>query len=77
MIELDSHFGGKAQAWHMDAAYTDWPPAITMLRTVMLPPYGDGARPARHAAPPREIGVDRRASVARDAGASAGVGENT
>ena len=40
MIELDSHFGGKAQAWHTDATYTCRPPAITMLRTVMLPPYG-------------------------------------
>lgn len=40
MIELDSHFGGKAPAWHTDATYTGRPPAITMLRTVMLPPYG-------------------------------------
>ena len=40
LIELDSHFGGKAQAWHTDATYTVQPPAITMLRTVMLPPYG-------------------------------------
>jgi taurine dioxygenase len=40
MLEMDSHRGGKAPAWHTDSTYTDRPPAITMLRTVMLPPYG-------------------------------------
>jgi taurine dioxygenase len=40
ILEMDSHRGGKAPAWHTDATYTDRPPAITVLRTVLLPPYG-------------------------------------
>lgn len=40
ILELDSHHGGKAPAWHTDATYTDRPPAMTMLRSVQLPPFG-------------------------------------
>jgi taurine dioxygenase len=40
VLELDSQLGGKAPSWHTDATYTDRPPAMTMLRTVLLPPYG-------------------------------------
>ena len=40
VLEMDSHRGGKAPAWHTDATYTDRPPAITLLRTLLLPPYG-------------------------------------
>jgi taurine dioxygenase len=40
ILEMDSHHGGKAPAWHTDATYTDRPPAMTMLRSVQLPPFG-------------------------------------
>jgi alpha-ketoglutarate-dependent sulfate ester dioxygenase len=30
----------RAEAWHTDATYTDRPPALTILRSVTVPPYG-------------------------------------
>jgi taurine dioxygenase len=32
--------GGKASFWHTDVTFVDRPPAITVLRAVILPPYG-------------------------------------
>lgn len=40
ILEMDSRHGGKAPAWHTDATYLDRPPAMTMLRSVQLPPFG-------------------------------------
>lgn len=60
LIELDSHFGGKAAAWHTDATYTDRPPAITMLRTVLLPPYGGDTTWANTAAAYRNLDPELR-----------------
>ncbi len=60
ILEMDSHHGGKAPAWHTDATYTDRPPAITMLRSVMLPPYGGDTAWANTAAAYQAMGPKLR-----------------
>lgn len=38
--EIDSVLGARANYWHTDVTFVDRPPAITMLRAVVLPPVG-------------------------------------
>jgi alpha-ketoglutarate-dependent taurine dioxygenase len=40
VLELDSHAGGRADHWHTDVTFTDRPPAISLLRAVVIPPVG-------------------------------------
>jgi taurine dioxygenase len=60
VLELDSQHGGKAPSWHTDATYTDRPPAMTMLRTVLLPPYGGDTAWANTAAAYANLGPKMR-----------------
>jgi taurine dioxygenase len=40
VFELDSHAGARADQWHTDATFTDRPPAASVLRAVVVPPFG-------------------------------------
>jgi alpha-ketoglutarate-dependent taurine dioxygenase len=40
ILELDSLAGGRADQWHTDVTFTDRPPAASVLRAVVIPPYG-------------------------------------
>src|SRR2546430_156412 len=40
VFELDSHAGGRANHWHTDVTFTDRPPAVSVLRAVVVPPVG-------------------------------------
>ena len=40
VYELDAAEGGRADHWHTDVTFTVRPPAISVLRTVQLPPVG-------------------------------------
>lgn len=40
LLELDSHRGGKANAWHTDVTFVPAYPAISILRAVVIPPVG-------------------------------------
>lgn len=60
VLELDSQHGGRAPSWHTDATYTDRPPAMTFLRTVMLPPYGGDTAWANTAAAYANLGPKMR-----------------
>jgi alpha-ketoglutarate-dependent sulfate ester dioxygenase len=58
VLEFDNERGGgKANAWHTDVTFVDRPPALSILRAVILPPYGgdtvwaNTARAYTHLAP--------------------------
>jgi alpha-ketoglutarate-dependent sulfate ester dioxygenase len=40
VLELDSLLGGRADHWHTDVTFALEPPAISILRAVVLPPVG-------------------------------------
>jgi alpha-ketoglutarate-dependent taurine dioxygenase len=40
VLELDSRRGGRADAWHTDAAFTLYPDKVTVLRSLIVPPLG-------------------------------------
>jgi taurine dioxygenase len=40
VFELDSRAGARADQWHTDVTFTDRPPAISVLRGVVIPPVG-------------------------------------
>jgi alpha-ketoglutarate-dependent taurine dioxygenase len=40
VFELDSVDGGRANYWHTDVTFTDRPPTASVLRSVVIPPYG-------------------------------------
>lgn len=40
VFELDSLDGGRANYWHTDVTFTDRPPSASVLRAVVIPPYG-------------------------------------
>jgi taurine dioxygenase len=40
VLELDSLSGARADHWHTDVTFTDRPPALSVLRTVVIPPVG-------------------------------------
>jgi taurine dioxygenase len=42
ILDLDYQKGGRADYWHTDATFVDAPPAISVLRAVVLPPHGKG-----------------------------------
>ncbi|GAB6926747.1 TauD/TfdA family dioxygenase [Paenibacillus sp. JCM 10914] len=40
ILELDSHQGGRANAWHTDITFIDAYPSISVLRSVVVPASG-------------------------------------
>lgn len=40
ILELDSHHGGRANSWHTDVTFEVAPPQVSVLRAVVIPPYG-------------------------------------
>jgi taurine dioxygenase len=40
VLELDSLAGGRADHWHTDVTFADRPPMASVLRGVVIPPYG-------------------------------------
>jgi taurine dioxygenase len=40
ILELDSEHGGRANSWHTDVTFAVAPPKISVLRGVVIPPYG-------------------------------------
>lgn len=40
VLELDSLTGGRADGWHTDVTFLDRPPTFSVLRSVVIPPYG-------------------------------------
>jgi taurine dioxygenase len=40
ILELDSEHGGRANSWHTDVTFALAPPKISVLRGVLIPPYG-------------------------------------
>jgi alpha-ketoglutarate-dependent taurine dioxygenase len=39
-MDIDSQHGGRANSWHTDMTFTVAPPAMSVLRSVVIPPYG-------------------------------------
>ena len=39
MLPIDSDYS-KANSWHTDVTFVDRVPAISLLRALVLPPYG-------------------------------------
>ena len=40
LLELDSKHGTRANSWHTDVTFVDAYPKISILRAVVIPPYG-------------------------------------
>ncbi|MEJ9218277.1 TauD/TfdA family dioxygenase [Paenibacillus glucanolyticus] len=40
ILEIDSHHGGRANAWHTDITFIDAYPSISVLRSVVVPSSG-------------------------------------
>lgn len=40
ILELDSAHGGRANSWHTDVTFAVAPPKISVLRGVVIPPWG-------------------------------------
>jgi taurine dioxygenase len=40
LLELDSQHGARANSWHTDVTFVDAFPKISILRAVVIPPYG-------------------------------------
>ena len=40
IMELDSEHGGRANSWHTDVTFSVAPPKISVLRGVVIPPWG-------------------------------------
>jgi taurine dioxygenase len=40
IMELDSQQGGRANSWHTDVTFEAAPPQVSVLRIVVVPPYG-------------------------------------
>ncbi|CAN7679764.1 TauD/TfdA family dioxygenase [Paraburkholderia hospita] len=40
LLELNSQHGGRANSWHTDVTFVDAYPKISILRAVVIPPYG-------------------------------------
>ena len=40
LLELDSQHGARANSWHTDVTFVDVYPKISILRAVVIPPYG-------------------------------------
>jgi alpha-ketoglutarate-dependent taurine dioxygenase len=40
LLELDSREGGRANSWHTDVTFVDAYPKLSILRAVVIPPYG-------------------------------------
>ena len=40
ILELDSHHGGRANSWHTDVTFEAAYPQVSVLRAVVVPPYG-------------------------------------
>jgi alpha-ketoglutarate-dependent sulfate ester dioxygenase len=62
VLELDAQRGGgKANAWHTDVTFVDRPPAVSVLRAIMLPPYGGDTTWANTAAAYQSLSPELRA----------------
>ena len=40
LLELDSNHGARANSWHTDVTFVEAYPKISILRAVLIPPYG-------------------------------------
>jgi alpha-ketoglutarate-dependent taurine dioxygenase len=40
VLAVDSQTGNRANSWHSDVTFVDRPPAFSLLRAIVLPPYG-------------------------------------
>lgn len=40
VLPIDSEHGNRANSWHTDVTFVDRPPSFSLLRAVVLPPYG-------------------------------------
>lgn len=40
VLPIDSGRGNRANSWHTDVTFVDRPPSFSLLRAVVLPPYG-------------------------------------
>lgn len=40
VLPVDSEHGNKANSWHTDVTFVDRPPSFSLLRAIVLPPYG-------------------------------------
>ena len=40
VLDVDGANGGRANSWHTDVTFVDHPPAASVLRAVVLPPFG-------------------------------------
>jgi len=40
VLAVDSAGGNRANSWHTDVTFVDHPPAFSLLRAIVLPPYG-------------------------------------
>jgi len=40
LLELDSHQGGRANSWHTDVTFVDAYPKLSILRALVIPPFG-------------------------------------
>src|SRR4051812_12211637 len=40
ILELDSNHGGRANSWHTDVTFEPDYPQVSVLRAVVVPPYG-------------------------------------
>ncbi|WP_028227044.1 TauD/TfdA dioxygenase family protein [Paraburkholderia ferrariae] len=40
LLELDSQHGARANSWHTDVTFVDAYPKVSILRAVVVPPYG-------------------------------------
>ena len=55
IMEVDSEHGGRANSWHTDITFSVAPPAISILRAVVVPPYGGDTAWANTAAAYQEL----------------------
>jgi taurine dioxygenase len=40
VLAVDSQTGNRANSWHSDVTFVNRPPAFSLLRAIVLPPYG-------------------------------------
>lgn len=65
IMELDSEHGGRANSWHTDVTFSVAPPKISVLRGVVIPPYGGDTVWANTAAAYTELPEPLRALADR------------
>lgn len=59
--ELDSRYGGRANSWHTDVTFVDAYPRASILRALVVPPYGGDTTWANTAAAYEDLSADLRA----------------